>query len=90
MFYFTREVLVHLISSEGLRGLSKGFSLNIVKGPVALSISLTVYDLLRKRLHDYPHTKSGGSSGSVNSGSDSGKQGNSLPMAKKGSRDDST
>ena len=84
MFYFTREVLAHLISSEGLRGLSKGFSLNIVKGPVALSISLTVYDLLRKRLHDYPHTKSGGS---MNSGS---KQGNSLPMAKKGSRDDST
>ena len=59
MFYFTREALAHLISSERLRGLSKGVSLNIVKGSVALSISLTVYDLLRKRLNDYPHSESG-------------------------------
>ena len=36
----------HLIATEGLRGLSKGFTLNIIKGPVVMSLSFTTYDLL--------------------------------------------
>lgn len=43
-----RHVLRQLIETEGLRGLSKGFSLNIIKGPITLSLSFTTYDLLRK------------------------------------------
>ena len=38
---------MHLLRTEGWRGLAKGFSLNIIKGPIALSISLTTYDLMR-------------------------------------------
>ncbi len=41
------ELLRQLWREEGLRGLGKGFSLNILKGPVSLSVSLTAYDWLR-------------------------------------------
>ena len=98
-YHIIREVLWHLISSEGLHGLSKGFSLNIVKGPVALSISLTVYDLLRKRLQD-PHirvsdcacatnstTNSTTTTTTTSSGTDY-KQGRTLSKANKDSSSD--
>jgi hypothetical protein len=42
-----REVLRTLFETEGLKGLTKGFSLNIIKGPITLSLSLTTYDILR-------------------------------------------
>ena len=40
-----------LIATEGVRGLAKGFSLNIIKGPITLSLSLTTYDFLTSHLH---------------------------------------
>jgi hypothetical protein len=40
--------LRELIEAEGLRGLSKGFSLNVLKGPITMSISLTTYDMMQK------------------------------------------
>lgn len=40
------EFLRQLWKEEGLRGLGKGFTLNIIKGPISLSVSLTVYDYL--------------------------------------------
>ena len=43
---FYRQSLRHLFATEGIRGFSKGFSLNIIKGPITLSLSLTTYDLL--------------------------------------------
>ena len=49
--YFCRVTLISLISTEGVRGLGKGFSLNIMKGPITLSISLTTYDLLTSYFH---------------------------------------
>ncbi|KAJ1444098.1 mitochondrial carrier domain-containing protein [Ochromonadaceae sp. CCMP2298] len=39
-----------LIRTEGFSGAGKGFTLNIIKGPIALSISLTVYDLLKAHI----------------------------------------
>lgn len=42
-----RQVVVHLVQDEGWRGLGKGFSMNIIKGPISLSISLTVFDFLK-------------------------------------------
>ena len=43
----TYGVLANLYKTEGWRGLSKGFSLNIIKGPITLSISFTSYDILK-------------------------------------------
>jgi len=43
----TYEMIKLLVKKEGLRGLTKGFSLNIIKGPITLSLSLTTYDYLR-------------------------------------------
>jgi len=40
--------LQELVASEGIRGLGKGFTLNILKGPITMSISLTAYDMLQK------------------------------------------
>lgn len=47
----TISKLIHeLISKEGIRGLTKGFSLNIIKGPITLSLSLTTYDVMMEYL----------------------------------------
>jgi len=45
-----RESLRNLFASEGVRGLFKGYSLNVFKGPITLSLSLTTYDFLRNVL----------------------------------------
>lgn len=42
-----REVFHLILKTEGLRGFTKGFSINLFKGPVALSISFTIYDYLK-------------------------------------------
>jgi hypothetical protein len=60
-------VLRHLVLTEGWRGLSKGFSLNVIKGPIALSISLTTYDLLRAYLHTEDPEGGGGGGGGPSS-----------------------
>ena len=36
-----------MFATEGIPGMFKGYSLNIIKGPITLSLSLTTYDLLR-------------------------------------------
>ena len=36
-----------MFATEGIPGMLKGYSLNIIKGPITLSLSLTTYDLLR-------------------------------------------
>jgi len=42
------RVLKHLVETEGFRGLAKGFSVNVIKGPITLSLSFTTYDLLSR------------------------------------------
>ena len=44
-----RSVLKELLDTEGMRGLGKGFSLNILKGPITMSLSLTTYDMLMRK-----------------------------------------
>lgn len=48
-----RATLYELTKTEGWRGLTKGFSMNIIKGPITLSISFTTYDFMRRRLKGY-------------------------------------
>lgn len=45
------EVLLRAYDAEGGRGLFKGLTLNAVKGPAAVGISLTTYDLLKRLVH---------------------------------------
>ena len=54
------QVLRTLVETEGLRGLTKGFSLNIIKGPITLSLSFTTHDLLRRRTSALGGGKGGG------------------------------
>jgi solute carrier family 25, member 42 len=51
-----REEIQRIWREEGMRGLSKGFSLNIFKGPLSMSVSLTCYDWLRAHVfYETPH-----------------------------------
>lgn len=54
-----RDVWRELIAREGSRGAAKGFSLNLIKGPIAFSVSLTTYDLLRAAWHDRDGSEQG-------------------------------
>eukprot|EP01041_Mallomonas_annulata_P011051 gene11051-23107_t len=47
-----RQMFIHLVETEGYPSLFKGFSMNLFKGPVALSISLSTYDGLRDWISD--------------------------------------
>ena len=48
-----RSTALHVISSEGIRrGMYKGLSLNWIKGPIAVGVSFTVYDLLTKFIRE--------------------------------------
>lgn len=51
-----------IIAKEGYKGLTKGFSINIVKGPLTLGISLTSYDLLKRMVIDIEESFVQGSS----------------------------
>ena len=45
------DTLARVYDTEGVRrGLFKGLSLNVVKGPVAVGVSFTTYDLLKRLL----------------------------------------
>lgn len=45
------ETLRRVVATEGWRGLFKGLSMNLVKGPIGVGVSFTVYDLLKQAAH---------------------------------------
>ena len=38
----------HIVETDGWRGLYKGFSMNLIKGPLGVGISFTFYDFLKR------------------------------------------
>lgn len=46
-----RAVLREVYTQEGVKGLFKGLSMNWIKGPVALGISFTTFDFLKRLLN---------------------------------------
>ena len=46
----TADTLRRIIAVEGWRGLFKGFSMNLVKGPIGVGVSFTTFDLLKQVL----------------------------------------
>jgi len=48
----TYEVTTEVLATEGVRGLFKGYSVNIVKAPLALGTSFAVYHKLQTVAHD--------------------------------------
>ena len=44
----TLDVFIRVMETEGIiRGLFKGLTMNIVKGPLAVGVSFCVYDILK-------------------------------------------
>ncbi len=46
-----REVWRSVVAKEGWRGLFKGLTLNWIKGPLSVGISLTLFDITKGMLH---------------------------------------
>ncbi|RYE95310.1 MAG: hypothetical protein EOO41_05770, partial [Methanobacteriota archaeon] len=44
------ETLRRIVATDGVRGLFKGLTMNIVKGPVGVGVSFTTYDFLKRTL----------------------------------------
>jgi hypothetical protein len=45
------ETMARVVRTEGVRGLFKGVTMNLVKGPVGVGVSFTLYDLLKRTAH---------------------------------------
>lgn len=47
-----KSTFINLLKTEGIKGFTKGFTMNIIKGPISLSISLTLYDYFKRNHGD--------------------------------------
>ncbi|KJE92458.1 solute carrier family 25 member 42 [Capsaspora owczarzaki ATCC 30864] len=51
-YHSVPSALVKIAREEGIRALYRGLSMNFIKGPIAASVSFTIFDLLSRYLND--------------------------------------
>lgn len=56
------KTMRHVINEQGIGGLFKGVSMNWFKGPVAFSISFTVFDIIQSHLDSNANAPASGKS----------------------------
>jgi solute carrier family 25 protein 42 len=48
----TREAIINIARTEGVRGLYKGLTMNWVKGPLSVAVSFAVNDAIKSRISE--------------------------------------
>ena len=49
----TRQAVIKIAQTEGVRGLYKGLTMNWIKGPLSVAVSFAVNDAIKSRISEW-------------------------------------